>query len=158
VIVPDTVAPEAGEVIDTVGGVAPVLLTVTETAALVVLLFEVSVATAVRECFPLLKVVVFSDAEYGAVVSAPPISDPSTSNCTLAIPTLDEALAVTVMVPDTLAPEAGDVIDTVGGFPVELFTVIETAGLVALFFAASVATAVRECLPADRVLVLSELE
>jgi hypothetical protein len=39
------------------------LFTVIETPALVVLLFEVSVAIAVNVCAPLVSVVVFSDAE-----------------------------------------------------------------------------------------------
>jgi len=75
-IVPETVAPDEGDVIDTVTGWF-VLFTVTETAVLVALLFDVSVATAVRLCAPFVSVVVFNDAEYGATVSpAPRLSYP----------------------------------------------------------------------------------
>jgi hypothetical protein len=62
-IVPETVAPDPGEVMDTVTGGWVVLFTVIETAALVALLFEVSVATAVSVCLPLASVVVLKDAE-----------------------------------------------------------------------------------------------
>ena len=57
----------------------------------------------------------FQDKLYGAVVSAAPELTPSTWNCTLAIPTVDAAVALTVTVPDTVAPPAGALIDTVGG-------------------------------------------
>ena len=80
--------------------------------------------------------------------------EPSTWNCTLATATLSEAIAATVIVPETVAPEAGEVIETVGGvvsdstvrvaellvaFPAELLTttrkvfplsVLEVAGVV----------------------------
>jgi hypothetical protein len=39
----------------------------------------------------------------------------SSRNCTLAIPALDEAEAVTVMVPETVDPSDGELIETVGG-------------------------------------------
>jgi hypothetical protein len=61
--VPETVAPLAGEVIDTVSGVVLVLFTVMDTAVLVVLFPAVSVAMAVRLCLPFAKVVVFNDCE-----------------------------------------------------------------------------------------------
>ena len=48
------------------------------------------------------------------MTSAPSVA-PSTLNCTPDTPTLSLALAVTDVVPDTVAPEAGDVIETVGG-------------------------------------------
>jgi hypothetical protein len=50
---------------DTVGGVVSdvLLFTVKDTAALVALLFDVSVATAVRLCLPLVRVVVPKDFE-----------------------------------------------------------------------------------------------
>ena len=63
VTVPETAAPETGDVIETVGGVELVLFTVIETGALVALLFDVSDATAVSVCFPLAKVVVFKPFE-----------------------------------------------------------------------------------------------
>ena len=53
--------------------------------------------------------------EKGADVSAEPMAAPSARNCTLATPTLSEALAETVIVPETVAPEVGAVICTVGG-------------------------------------------
>ena len=40
---------------------------------------------------------------------------PSTLNCTLATETLSFALATRFAVPDRVAPEEGDVIDTIGG-------------------------------------------
>jgi hypothetical protein len=66
VIVPDTVAPFAGEVIDTVGGVVSAggaLETVTVTAAEVLVLPAVSRAMAVTVCEPLLTPVVFHETE-----------------------------------------------------------------------------------------------
>jgi hypothetical protein len=53
----------------------------------------------------------------GAVVSAEPESVPSTSNCTLATARLPEAdaVAATAIVPLTVAPATGEVMDTVGG-------------------------------------------
>jgi len=47
-------------------------------------------------------------------VTALPALAPSTWNCTLAIGALPDALALTVTVPDTVAPLAGAVIETVG--------------------------------------------
>ena len=41
--------------------------------------------------------------------------EPSTRNCTPATATLSEAEALTVIVPETVAPDAGDVMLTVGG-------------------------------------------
>ena len=61
-IVPLTVALFAGAVIETVGGAVVVLLTVTETAALVVFVPAVSVAIAVKVCFALLNALVFNDS------------------------------------------------------------------------------------------------
>jgi len=121
------------------------LLTVTVTPALVVELFDVSVAIARRVCDPLLVVVVFQEKEYGAVVSRPPAFTPSSWNCTLATPTLSEAVAVTLTVPETVAAFAGAVMDTVGGVVsgAVLFTLTATPALVAVFAAESVATAVR---------------
>src|SRR5207253_1723480 len=61
VTAPATVAPAAGAVIDTVGGVVSgtELVTVTLTAAAVAVLPAASRATAVTLCVPLLAVVVF---------------------------------------------------------------------------------------------------
>src|SRR5437773_1118566 len=124
-VVPPTVAPETGEVMLTVGGVVS-LNTVTVTAAEVVRLPAASRATAVSVCEPLLAVVVFQETEY--LHDAPPISRlaPSSRNCTPTTPTLSEALAVTLVVPPTVAPETGEVMLTVGGV-VSLNTVTVTA-------------------------------
>src|SRR5437660_11036959 len=98
----------------TVGGVVS-LNTVTVTAAEVVRLPAASRATAVSVCEPLLAVVVFHDIEYGVAVSSAPRLAPSNRNCTPTTPTLSEALAVTLVVPPTVAPETGEVMLTVGG-------------------------------------------
>src|SRR5262245_37076249 len=117
-VVPDTVAPEAGEVTLTVGGAVSgggALLTVTVTTAEVVLLPAASRAEAVRVCVPFPTVPVFQETEYGALVSSAPSATPSRKNCTPATPTLSEALADTVTVPDTVAPFAGEVMLAEGG-------------------------------------------
>jgi hypothetical protein len=62
VVVPLAVAPFAGAVMLTVGGVGS-FDTVTVTAAAIVVLPEASRATAVSVCEPLLAVVVFHEAE-----------------------------------------------------------------------------------------------
>ena len=49
------------------------------------------------------------------MVSSGPSATLSSRNCTPATPTLSEAEALTVVVPDTVAPLAGEVILTVGG-------------------------------------------
>src|SRR5436190_2007738 len=105
---PPRVAPETGEVMLTVGGVVS-LNTVTVTAAEVVRLPAASRATAVSVCEPLLAVVVFQETEYGAAASSTPRLAPSSRNCTPTTPTLSEALAVTLVVPPTVAPETGEV-------------------------------------------------
>src|SRR5439155_9674857 len=63
--VPDTVAPAAGAVIETVGGVVSALLTVTVTAAEVVVLPAASRATAVSVWLPVVAVVVSHGFVYG---------------------------------------------------------------------------------------------
>src|SRR6266853_1200398 len=118
VTVADTVSPFPGEVMLTAGGVVSgggALDTVTVTGAEVVRLPAASRATAVMVCEPLLAVAVFQEIEYGALVSSAPKLAPSILNCTPATPTLSEALAVTLVAPETVAPEAGDVTLTVGG-------------------------------------------
>jgi hypothetical protein len=60
-------------------------------------------------------------------------------NCTLVV--FDDTVVVTVTVPDTVAPDAGELIDMVGAAP--LFTVMGTAALV-VCPEASLATAVNE--------------
>jgi hypothetical protein len=115
--VPETVDPLAGAVIDTVGGVVSgvALFTVTVTAALVVELLAMSVAIARNVCVPLVAVAVFQENPYGEVVSRVPTFAPSNWNCTLATATLSDAFAVTFTVPESVAPPAGAVTETVGG-------------------------------------------
>src|SRR5437879_2641872 len=140
----------------TVGGVVS-LNTVTVTAAEVVRLPAASRATAVSVCEPLLAVVVFQDTEYGAAVSSAPRLAPSNRNCTPTTPTLSEALAVTLVVPPTVAPETGEVMLTVGGV-VSLNTVTVTAAEVVRLPAASRATAVSVCEPLLAVVVFHDIE
>ena len=63
----------------------------------------------------MLAVVVFQETAYGALVSLAPRLTPSRRNRTRTTPTLSEALAVTKMVPETVAPSSGDVMVTVAG-------------------------------------------
>ena len=67
---------------------------------------------------------------------------------------LDETLVDTVIVPETVAPDAGDAIEIVGA--VVLFTVTETAALVAVCPAALEATAESECAPFERAAVFRD--
>jgi len=89
--------------------------TVTVTGVEAVAVPAVSVAVAASECAPFVAVDVFHDVWYGLVVTALPRFTPSSMNCTLAIPTLLEAFAETVTVPETVALAAGAVMETVGG-------------------------------------------
>src|SRR5262245_37554199 len=112
---PDTVAPFAGAVIDTVGGVVSALLTVTLTAVAVAVLPAASRATAVSECTPSVAPMEFHPIEYGLAVSSAPRFAPSSLNWTPTTATLSDAVADTVtFVPLTVALLAGAVIDTVG--------------------------------------------
>src|SRR2546426_862614 len=70
---------------------------------------------AVKLCAPLLAVAVFQDTVYGDDVSSPPKLAPSSLNCTPTTPTLSEAVAATLTMPETVAPPAGLVIETAGG-------------------------------------------
>src|SRR5258705_157588 len=124
--------------------VLPVLFdTVTVTAVDVVVLPAASRARAVNVCEPLLAVVVLHETAYEAAVSSEPRVAPSSRNCTPTTPTLSEAFAVTVVVPETVAPDAGAVTLAVGGV-VSLKTVTVTAAVVLVLPAASRATAVNE--------------
>src|SRR5262252_901948 len=132
------------------GGVVSggVLFTVTVTAADVVRLPAASRATAVRVCGPLLEAVVSTATENGALVSSAPSAIPSPKNCTPTTPTLSEAFADTVTVPETVAPFAGAVMFTAGGVVSgggPLLTVTVTAAEVFWLPAASRAVAVRVC-------------
>jgi hypothetical protein len=81
VTVPDTVAPEAGDVIDTVGGgVLFALFTVTVIVALIPVWPALSWAAARSVCDPLLALVLSQEYEYGAVVTTLPTLAPSNSN------------------------------------------------------------------------------
>src|ERR1051326_2168290 len=124
--------------------VLPVLFpTVTVTAADVVVLPAASRATAVSVCDALLAAVVSHEVAYGALVSSAPRFAPSSLNCTPTTFTLSDAVAVTVVVPVTVAPAAGAVTLTVGGI-VSLNTVTVTAAVLVLP-AASRATALSVC-------------
>src|SRR6185295_1814733 len=114
-IAPATVAPGAGAVTATVGAVVSVLLTVTVTAADVVVLPAASRATAVSVCVPLTTEVVFQVWLYVLAVSSAPRFAPSTLNWTPTTPTLSAAVAETeTALPETVAPAVGAVTDTVG--------------------------------------------
>src|SRR5438034_7876440 len=142
--VPDTVAPLAGAVIAAVGAVVSALFTVAVPAADVVVLPAAPRATAVSVWLPLVTVVVSHVLVYGPAASSVPRLAPSTLNCTPTTPTLSLAVAETVTaVPDTVAPLAGAVIETVGGAVSGLFTVTVTAAEVVVLPAASRATAVK---------------
>jgi hypothetical protein len=115
VLVPVTVALAAGAVIDTVGAVGEVTFeTMTLIAVLVVVRLLLLVATAVMLCVPFVTVLESQARLYGLVVSAAPTLTPSTLNWTLETDTVSEALAVRVVVPVTVALEAGAVTLTVG--------------------------------------------
>src|SRR5437899_7493795 len=150
VIVPATFVPATGAVSEAVGGA---LSTVTLTAAEVAVFPAASRATAVRVCAPLVAVGVFQETAYGAVVTSAPRLAPSSLNCTPTTPTLSEAEAETVMVPLIDRPAVGAVSETVGG---ALSTVTLTAAEVAVFPAASRATAVRVCAALVAVVVFQE--
>src|SRR5450631_126421 len=68
---------------------------------------------AVNKWVPLDSVAVFSEKLNGACVTAAPALALSTRNCTAVA--LVEAVATTLMVPDTVVPEAGEVTETVTG-------------------------------------------
>src|SRR2546422_317865 len=78
---------------------------------------------------------------------------PSSLNCTPTTPTLSVALAETVIVPATVEPAAGALIETVGG---ALSTATLTAAAVAVFPAASRATAARGGTASVAVVVVQE--
>src|SRR6266705_317473 len=137
--------PEVKVTDESVSSKRTALDTVTVTAKEVARLPAASRATAVRICEPLATAVVFQDTEYGAAVSSAPSAAPSNRNCTPATPTLSEASALTLIVPDTVAPFAGAVIDTVGGV-VSLNTVTATLAEARLP-AASRAVAASVCEP-----------
>src|SRR5204862_6057358 len=118
-------------------------------------------AIAVSVCEPLLAVAVFQETPKGAAVSSAPSAAPSSKNCTPATPTLSEAFAVTGIVPETVAPLAGELMLTVGGVvsgggPFETLTV--TGAEVVRLPAASRAIAVKVCEPLLAVVVSTDTE
>src|SRR5207245_944158 len=124
-------------------------------------------ATAVRVWEPLPVAVVSHVIEYGAVVSSGPRLDPSSLNWTPTTPTSSTALAATVTGPDTVEPEVGEVMATVGGTVsgtgpgggAGLFeTVTVTGEEVPVLPAASRATAVRVWEPLEAVVVSQVVE
>src|SRR5882672_308187 len=147
------------------GGGGALLATVTVTGAEVVWLPAASRAMAVMVCDPSVAVAVFHETEYGGVVaSALPLTPLSKRNCTPTTPTLSAASAVTLIVSWTVAPEAGDVMLTVGG--------VVSAGGGALLATVTVtgaevndspsrpsrATAVSVCVPLPAVVVFEVIE
>src|SRR3989454_2930866 len=141
---PETVEPEDGAVMETAGGVVSATVTLTE--AVVAILPAASRATAVRMCAPAEASAVFQLVAYGAVVTSAPRLAPSSMNCTPTTPTLSVALAEIVTVPATVAPLAGAVKQPAGGV-LSIKTVTVTLLDVAVFRAASRATAVEVCVP-----------
>src|SRR2546426_557345 len=97
------------------GGGGALFETVTVTPDDVLVFPAASRATAVSVCDPSGTAAVFQLMEYGEAVSWAPRFVPSSLNCTPATALLSLAVAVTVIVPETVAPEAGLVIATVGG-------------------------------------------
>src|SRR5215471_8475484 len=115
-IVPDTLAPESGVAIETVGAVVSVvlltvLLTLTDTAAEPVLL-AASNALTLMACDPLDAPVLFQKKEKGEEVAVATAA-PSTSSSIFVTPALSAAVPCTEIVPETLAPDRGAVMLTV---------------------------------------------
>jgi hypothetical protein len=115
VIVPESVEPLAGAVIETVGGVVSTeFCTTTEMEELLPTLPFASVALARRVWVPFADFVVSQTYLYGEAVNGLPTAAPSSWNCTLVTLTLSATAAKTVTLPDSVAPTAGEVIATVG--------------------------------------------
>src|SRR5690348_5575308 len=91
------------------------LLTVTLAAAEVPMFPAASRATATRVWGPLATVPLSQVIEYGGLVMGVPKGALSNWNCTLATPTLSEAVADTITLPDTVLPFDGEVMAAVGG-------------------------------------------
>jgi hypothetical protein len=98
---------------------------------------------------------VFQLTEYGDVVSSAPIAFPSHRKVTPATPLGADAVAVTEVVPLTLAPETGDEIVTAGA---ALFTFTVTSVEVAVAPPEARTIAVRVCVPLLRVVVFQLTE
>lgn len=140
----DEEAAVAASPVGTVGAAVSVVVVVFDTVMVVddvVVLFPAaSRAVAVRVWVPFADPVVIQDVEYGGVVSSAPRLTPSSLNWTPATPMLSEAVAETVIVPDTVVPVAGEVIAIVGrvvsavlvGVPPEPEVVVDTPAEVPL--------------------------
>src|SRR5207245_593662 len=126
-------------------------------AAAVVVLPAASRAIAVSVCDALLAVVVSHEIEYGAVVSSAPTFAPSSRNWTPTTPAWSVGVALSAVVPLTVAPPAGAVTLTVGAV-VSLKTVTVTAAAVVILPAASRAIAVSVCDALLAVVVSHEIE
>src|SRR5206468_2991759 len=113
ITVPSTVAPSAGFVIVTSGGVVS-LATTTVTLA-VRWLPAASRAVAVSTCAPFRTVLVFQVVSYGSAATSEPRLTPSIANCTPATPTASEATAPNAIVPVTAGSVEGVVSDMSGG-------------------------------------------
>ena len=109
---------DATEMLEITGG-EMTLLIVTATAPDCAVLFDVSVAVAVKLCPPLITVVVSQTKEYtagfGAAETPAPMLLPSNANWTPPTATLSVAFAEIVTLPDRVAPLNGTTIDTTGG-------------------------------------------
>src|SRR5258707_10375341 len=102
------------------GGPTEEFCTVTVTAALVAVWPPALRAAAVRLCWPFGAAVVSQEIENGAEVISEPRLPPSSLNCTPTV--FAEAFAETVADAETVAPDVGEVIETVGP-PEEFCTV-----------------------------------
>src|SRR5256885_8477791 len=122
------------------------LSTVTLTAAAVLVLPAASRATALRLCEAFCAVLLSQATWNGAAVTSAPRFAPSSLNCTPATPTLSVALAMTITVPETVAPATGELIETAGGVR-SFITVTVTDADVPPTPATSRATAVMLCEP-----------
>ena len=132
-------------------------MTLIETPALVAVCRSAVLATAVSKWLPVESVEVLSKKLKGALVTVGPALVPSTLSCTLVV--FADAVAVTVTVPETVAPETGEVMETLGGTggtELALLTLMEMPALVAVWPVTALALAVSEWLPLERVVVLSE--
>jgi hypothetical protein len=89
------------------------LLTVIATGVLVVDSAAALLATAVSKWFPFESVVVSREKMKRGLVTAAPTLLPSTANCTIVV--FEDTKVVTLMVPKTVAPDAGAVIEIMGG-------------------------------------------
>lgn len=128
------------------GGLTEVLFTPIRSEAEAVFP-AVSTATACKICEPLLVVIVSHGAMYGDLRIPKPRAAPSSVNCTLGTPLKPDVVAATLIVPDTAAPEAGDVIDILDCGEMAFVTITVTALEIPRAPVVSNARAVSVCLP-----------